>query len=1050
MTKTWPRGSEWRKWDLHLHAPGTKLNDQFRVDYGDVWDEYCRKLHESDVVTFGITDYFSADGYFCASVEFYKRFPDSEKLFLPNIELRTGDVVNRAQEEVNTHLLFNPFRSDCEKKIMSFLRSLKTNKTESESSRHIRASELTEKSHFEEATTTREFIHEALKETYGRDADLLDYLLIITAANNDGIRPERGKKRKLLITDEIDKFSDGFFGNAANVDYYLDCKRGEDKSEHFDPKPVLSGCDAHSLDQLDERLGQVVSNADGIILEPTWIKADLTFEGLKQIIFEPRNRVLIGEEPEIERRVREHKTKYINALHVASVDGYQGQHGTWFDDEKILLGKELIAIIGNKGSGKSAVTDIIGLLGNSHNQTSEGSGRNPDELFSFLNSEKFLKRGCAKNFSGTLIWYDGTPDRKSLDDNIARNLPEKVEYLPQKYLERICANIADDEFRATLNEVIFRYVKETQRYGHNSLANLIAYLTQQANEDIVTAKHDLHLANKIVVSFEKKLVADYQNEITEKIRLKMEELAAHASARPPEKPKPADDASTTTDATEIERHTQEIAALNDTISQLGEEQSKVNRIAQELRQVRQAIGREAGSLTNLKSEYNSTLESAGLSFDDIVKLEIDYRKLDALVSDKEQRSEEINDLLVAPEDIAERFRDEENGDTAIEAAKEASIVCKKASLEEIKTQLVERQDKPAREYQEYLAQLEIWTSQEKEIRGDEQNPEADSLRGLEKEIENIRTYYPSKLQEAQAKQIRISKAVFEKKKNLTHFYDEIKHSIDAEIAKCRDDLGDYLISIDAGLRFDPDFIDTFLGYINQVKKGSFHGTEEARAMLCSFCEVVDDWEKETAVFEALDAIVDALHFDRRDGLPDSEDRGRDIFKQMKNQDEPVVELYNYLFGFDYLIPKYDLKVDLKDLSELSPGERGGLLLIFYFMLDRQDIPLIIDQPEDNLDNKSVYEILVTFIKQAKKRRQIVIVTHNPNLAVVADAEQIIHVSIDKKESKHEFDFFSGSIEDPQINRAVVDILEGTLPAFDNRRLKYRRPSQRSTSESNTR
>ncbi len=1035
---------------MHLHAPGTKLNDQFRVDYGDVWSEYCRKLHESDVVVFGITDYFSADGYFHAIAEFDERYPDSEKLFLPNIELRTGDVVNRAQEEVNTHILFNPFRSDYKTKIWSFLQALKTNKTKSEGRRNIRASELTEKHHFEEATTTREFIREALEETYGRDADLLDYLLIITAANNDGIRPERGKKRKLLITDEIDKFSDGFFGNAANVDYYLDCKRGEDKSEHFDPKPVLSGCDAHSLDELDERLGQVVSNMDGIVLEPTWIKADLTFEGLKQIIFEPQNRVLICEEPEIERRVRENKTKYIDALHVTCIDEYQGQHGIWFDDEEILLGKELVAIIGNKGSGKSAVTDIIGLLGNSHNQTSESSSRNPDELFSFLNSEKFLKRGCAKNFSGTLTWYDGTPDQKTLNDKIVRNLPEKVEYLPQKYLERVCANIADDEFRATLNEVIFRYVKDAQRYRQTNLDDLIAYMTQQANEDIVNAKHLLHLANEKVVSVEKKLVTDYQIEIKERIRLKNEELDAHKSIRPPEKPKPADEDSTATGAVEIEKLTQEIADCNETISQLVNEQNEVNSVAQELRQIRQAIEREARGLNDLKSQYGLTLESTGLSFDDIVKLEINYSKLDALISDKGQRYREIDDLLVTSQDIAERFRDKEEDDTAIEAAKAKSIVCKKASLQEKKIQLVERQDKPAREYQDYLTLLEIWASKEKEICGDEQNPAVDSLRGLEKELENISTNYPAKFQAERAEQIRFSKSVFQKKKNLTQLYDAIKQSIDAEIAKCRDDLGDYSISIEVGLRFDPDFIDKFLGYINQGKKGSFYGTEEGRAMLCELCEAVDDWENENEIFGALDAMVDALHFDRRSDLPDSEDEARNIFKQMKNQEEPVVELYDYLYGFDYLIPKYDLKVDQKDLSELSPGERGGLLLIFYLMLDRQDIPLIIDQPEDNLDNKSVYEILVTFIKQAKKRRQIVLVTHNPNLAVVADAEQIVHVSIDKKESKHEFDFFSGSIENPRINQAVVDILEGTLPAFDNRRLKYRRPTQRLTSEIDSR
>jgi predicted ATPase len=116
------------------------------------------------------------------------------------------------------------------------------------------------------------------------------------------------------------------------------------------------------------------------------------------------------------------------------------------------------------------------------------------------------------------------------------------------------------------------------------------------------------------------------------------------------------------------------------------------------------------------------------------------------------------------------------------------------------------------------------------------------------------------------------------------------------------------------------------------------------------------------------------------------------------------------------------------------------------MLDKRESPLVIDQPEDNLDNKSVYEILVTFLKKAKKRRQIIIATHNPNLAVVADAEQIVHVSIDKSgqgASKNDFSVEAGAIENPEINKLVVDILEGTLPAFDNRRLKYRKQSPRS-------
>jgi predicted ATPase len=125
----------------------------------------------------------------------------------------------------------------------------------------------------------------------------------------------------------------------------------------------------------------------------------------------------------------------------------------------------------------------------------------------------------------------------------------------------------------------------------------------------------------------------------------------------------------------------------------------------------------------------------------------------------------------------------------------------------------------------------------------------------------------------------------------------------------------------------------------------------------------------------------------------------------------------------------------KLLTELSPGEKGALLLIFYLLIDQDDSPLLIDQPEENLDNESVYKILVEYIRVAKKRRQIIIVTHNPNLAVVCDAEQIISVNIDKKDG-NKFSFKSGSIENLEINKDIIRILEGTLPAFNLRDKKY--------------
>lgn len=1038
MKSEWPRGSEWRKWDLHLHAPGTKLNDQFKVSNPseDIWDEYCRRLDQSDVQVFGITDYFSADGYFTTITNFRQRFPTSDKVFLCNIELRISEVVNKAREEVNLHLLFNTLRPDHETKIRRFLQCLNTTKTEA-GGRHVTALELSSVRQFKSATTTREFIREALEATFGRDVDLIDYLLIIAAANNDGIRAERGNMRKHQISGEIDKFSHCFFGNTKNVHYFLDPERGEDEKEDFEKKPVLSGCDAHSLADLDAKLGQIQSNSNGIVFQPTWIKSDPTFEGLKQIIFEPTNRVYIGEEPEIRHRIRSHQTKYIDRLDVTNIDSYTGHNGSWFRSEEILIGKELVAIIGNKGSGKSAVTDIIGLLGNSHNHTLDNSTRNKEEMFSFLNTEKFLKRGLAGNFGGALLWNDGAKDEKLLSDITDRNLPAKVEYLPQKYLERICANIADDEFRRTLNDVVFRYVAPAERYAQSSLDELINYLTQQAEAEIRNSKRQLHLANEAVVSIEKKLISDYRQKVEQKIRLKRQELAAHVLARPEEKDKPAKEDSTADKTTEIEQLTQKIAECSEAVAALKSEKAHVLRRIEELVQVRQAIERETGKLILLRSQVDAILKSARLSFDDIVKLELDYSGLDQVVAENKERLNDIQGFLATEQDIVRERGGQQGNENTVSAAKSRSIVCTKSNLERQKAQLVERQDKPAREYQEYLTRLATWISDEKEIRGENQNPDDDSLLGLERELANIKSVYSGHLREAKLRRARISKELFQKKRVLTHVYDQIKQSIDEEIRKFQVDLGDYSISIEAGLRFDPSFYDTFLNFINQGRKGSFHGSDEGRDMLHQFCDVVDDWESEEQVLLALHQIVDALHVDNR-SAPDK-GQARDVLTQMKNQVNPVVDLYDYVFGFDYLNPKYDLKVDQKDLSELSPGERGGLLLIFYLVLDKQDTPLIIDQPEDNLDNKSVYEILVRFIKQAKKRRQIILVTHNPNLAVVSDAEQIIHVSIDKKNDKYDFDYYSGSIEAPRINRAVVDILEGTLPAFDNRRLKYRRP-----------
>ena len=147
---------------------------------------------------------------------------------------------------------------------------------------------------------------------------------------------------------------------------------------------------------------------------------------------------------------------------------------------------------------------------------------------------------------------------------------------------------------------------------------------------------------------------------------------------------------------------------------------------------------------------------------------------------------------------------------------------------------------------------------------------------------------------------------------------------------------------------------------------------------------------------------------------------------------------HFLFGLSYLDTRYTLRLGGKDISQLSPGEKGALLLVFYLLLDTEEIPIIIDQPEHNLDNESVVRLLVDCIRKSRARRQILIVTHNPNLAVFCDADQIICCKIDKADGSR-ITYDTGAIEDYEINQVSVNVLEGTYPAFDNRRKKYHKP-----------
>jgi uncharacterized protein YqeY len=322
---------------------------------------------------------------------------------------------------------------------------------------------------------------------------------------------------------------------------------------------------------------------------------------------------------------------------------------------------------------------------------------------------------------------------------------------------------------------------------------------------------------------------------------------------------------------------------------------------------------------------------------------------------------------------------------------------------------------PQRRYQRYVQAISDLATKMKAVMGEDDNPKPGTIKDIENRIRYIESDLATKLEGKCAERDQIARLIFEAKKKVRAFYEALKSSVEERLATVRSD--EFEVTIDASFVPLHDFPEQFFDLVNQAASGRFRGTAQGGAELESRISETD-WNEVESVLAFANGIIKAI-------------RGEDVGKQVKD----VKRLYDLLFSFEYFDARYELRLGGKNLNQLSPGEKGLLLLVFYLHLDKEKTPLIIDQPEDNLDNDSIFSVLATCIRQAKKSRQVILVTHNPNLAVGADAEQILFVSLDKA-SGYKFSYESGAIENPRINDVIVKILEGSKPAFVQRRLKY--------------
>ncbi|HKB69121.1 MAG TPA: hypothetical protein VKC61_24990 [Pyrinomonadaceae bacterium] len=1013
-----PRGSIWRKWDLHIHTPasfhwqgGLRFADMKQSQKDSTLAQIVKSVNDSPVGVFAVMDYWTFDGYLEIQNYVERTGEKLNKPILPGMELRIEAPVDF---RLNIHVMLSDKLS--KQQLQDFKSKLRIgliSKTLSDESLVACAKKLdasvAQKHGFtagdlkddrklwelgcKTAKVTRESLEKAVREMPDKTC-----LIVMPYDTSDGLMKLDWAKHP---------YDDSYFMQSAhifetrspdNIDLFLG-RRTKSNEKIFDnfmktlggkPKPAVSGSDAHKISDYGAFPGDRI----------TWIKADPTFEGLLQLVNEPEGRSFIGEIPPKLLRVQAHTTKYISSIRIEKT-ATSSLAEVWFENE-IDLNPDLVAIIGNKGNGKSALADTIGLLGDT---------RQADDAFSFLSLFRDPKQNKAKNFEATLTWESGSVGRKLLSDPLKHTRPELVKYIPQNFLESICNEISsttETDFDRELRKVIFSHVTDADRLAKPSLEELISYRTEEANARIAILRQELHAINEETIALEDRLLPEHRATIEGNLALKKRELAAHDDSKPVTVKKPENDPTK-------QREISKIAADVKDAKRKQREFEKVLAAAKdsELTQTLQIsrIDKVLGKLDNFQrlldsfiADCASDLQEIGLKPDDIVKVQIDRNVL-------RSKRKTFSDLLTE----ARREQDIRNAE---------GPAFGKRQIEKLIADLQVQLDAPNKRYQAYLVALEGWKKTREDLVGRKNS--IGSIKFYENqlvELDNV----PAVLLAAEQGRLNKAKEIHGEISRLASIYRELYSPVNDFIENKPLARDKFHLNFEVNI-IDRGFTEQFFSFISQGVAGTFCGLEEGVTALEEILKR-HDFNSESGVVGFLNEVLECLRTDKRPG------GGPVRIARLLRKGQSVLSFYDELFGLNYLDPRYALRMGDKELNQLSPGERGTLLLVFYLLVDKDDIPLIIDQPEENLDNQTVYELLVPCIKEAKERRQVFIVTHNPNLAVVCDAEQIICASLDKK-NRQRVQYLTGAIENPEINKKIVDILEGTRPAFDNRESKY--------------
>jgi len=951
-----PLGSVWRRWDLHVHTPASYDYANKGINAKQLVDG----LVAAGVEVVAITDHHIIDVEF---IRLMQELTGNHLTILPGIELRSQLGGRESVHYVGI------FSEDCDlEDIWIKLQSIGISKADIQK-------------------TSPETVFVPFEKGCEKIIELGGIISVHAGAKSNSIERLSNADiiKRAIKTEYVQKYL-----HAYEVGKVSDC---EDYNQIVFPAigktlPLLLCSDNHSI-------------FDYNIKCPMWIKADPGFAGLIQLLNEPTGRICLSDRPESIIRVEQNKTKYISSISFERTDR-AAEGVNWFSGF-VPLNSGLVAIIGKKGSGKSAITDILALLCNS-----QVSGSLP-----FLCSDRFLspKTKFGGMFRATAHWYSQNAFSRTLCDTTDPSSPELVKYIPQSYLETICSELKDSSETAFYRElmgIIFSHVGEAERLGKETLPDLIAFITGEKESRIEQLLTKLRRVNAAIVALEDQQTVEYRRSVETQLEQRRLELQAHVATKPVEVKEPQLDPqaqeatqSLTKDLSSLQSQVDEL------VTQLAHERERDRIATLQLASAKRLLTRLENLEQQISTFYTESAEDGkvlGIDLKELISLKTNRQLIQTVCEQATKEQKEANNALSAE----------------FEGSSEALRVQILEDMESKRKLL----DEPNRKHQAYLQQLADWTTTYNEKEGDASK--ADTVKGLEAKLASLHGL-PSKITEQKMSRAALVREIFNAKEELLAEYQQLYSAVQGFI-------DNHKLAKDSALQFTATiavdgFVEGLLAYIHQGRKGSFQGEREGREQLQELINA-SDFTTEVGVHAFIDLIQYYLEHDKRD-------RGHKIVRlqdQLRQNTTPE-SVYNFLYGLEYLTPRFELRWQGKPLGQLSPGERGNLLLIFYLLIDKRDMPLIIDQPEENLDNQTIASMLVPAIKETKERRQIIIVTHNPNIAVVCDADQIIHAELDKTDGNR-ITYTSGAIENPKITQLIIDVLEGTKPAFDMRDAKY--------------